>query len=97
MNELVWNGDETIEDIYDLWIDLIERGNKAGLVKEIYCVLHGGESAYHYGEDGELLYDGPEFDSEEMAMLFLSYGYDADKVVEMVEESDEHEVGENLK
>lgn len=97
MNTIKWNGDETLDDVYDHWIQLIEEGNRAGLLKELSCSANRGRSAYEEQHDGSLRYTGPEYDSSEMTILELSYGADVDKITEMIAESDEHEVGENLK
>lgn len=97
MNSIKWKGDETLDDLYDHWIQLVEEGNRAGLLKEMSRAVNSGRSAYEEQEDGSLEYVGPKYDTSEMTILELSYGSDADKVIEMVKESDEYEVGENLK
>lgn len=90
MNSIKWSGDETIDDLYDHWIALVEDGNRAQLVRELSSAVNTGSRASEpEGED--------DIDSEAMFIRELAYGSDADKVIEMVRESDEHEVGENLK
>lgn len=97
MNTINWDGDETIDDLYDHWVQLAEEGNRAGLLKELSRAVNSGRRAYRQTEDGDLEYVGPAYSTQEMTILELSYGDDADKVIEMVRESDEHELGENLK
>lgn len=95
MNTLVWT-DETIDDLYDHWITLAENGNKSGLVKDIYAGLNGHGRAHEW-EDGELVYIGPDLDTQDMTMLFMSYGGDAQHIIDMVDDSPNHDIGENLK
>lgn len=96
MNSIKWKGDETLDDIYDHWIQLLENGNRAGLLKEIYCAVNGHGSAFEE-VDGELVYRGPDMNCDDMTILEFAYGSDVRRVREMIEESDEYELGENLK
>jgi hypothetical protein len=87
MNSIKWIGDETVDDLYDKWIELVEAGNRAQLVRELsYAVNRGTHSP-----------ESHESDSDEMMIRELAYGDDADKIIEMVRESDGHTVGENLR
>lgn len=97
MNTIKWHGDETLDDLYDHWIQLVEEGNRAGLLKEMARAVNSGRSAYEEQEDGSLEYVGPAYSTQEMYIVEMAYGSDATKVIEMVKESDEHEVGDNLK
>lgn len=96
MNEIEWHGHETVDDLYDTWIQLVEEGNRAGLLKELARAANTGRSVHERRDDGSLEYVGPEYDMDEMYIMELSYGADADKVTELIRESDEHTVGENL-
>jgi hypothetical protein len=96
MNSIKWEGDETIDDLYDHWIALVEAGNRAGLLKDLAHSVNKREKA-HIRRDGDLEYIGPEYDSNDMVIIELAYGSDATKIIEMVRESDEHDVGDNLK
>lgn len=87
MNSLKWRGDETLDDLPDYWIELVEQGNKAQLLRSISGTLNRG--VIHVEDE----YPG----SEEMCILSLAYDEDARKVIEMVKSSEDHEVGENLR
>lgn len=96
MNGIEWTGNETIDDLYDHWIQLIEEGNRSGLLKELSRAVNSGRTVYKERDDGSLEYIGPQYDTSEMMILELSYGSDADKIIEIIKESDEHSVGNNL-
>lgn len=86
MNILEWRGDEKLEDLPDYWVELVEDGNKAQLVRSI-------ESAVNRG----VIECDEEFPgSEAMTIMMMAYGEDANRIIEMVKSSDDHEVGENL-
>lgn len=96
MNTIIWKGDETITNLYDHWIALVEEGNRAGLLADLSSSVNRGERTYELTDDG-LERTKPPHDTDEMMILELAYGSDADKIIEIVRESDEYEVGENLK
>lgn len=97
MNSINWHGDESVDDLYDHWIALVEEGNRAGLIRELSHGVNSREQLFRLDDDGALIRPELEFDSDEMMIRELAYGSDADKVIRLVRESDEHEVGENLR
>lgn len=88
MNSIKWSGDETIDDLYDHWVEMVEQGNRAQLVRELSSAVNTGTRASEPSGD---------IDTDEMMIRELAYGDDADKIIDMVRASDEHTVGENLK
>jgi len=89
MNSIKWHGDETLDDLYDHWIEYVEQGNRAQLVRELSSAVNTGSRAPEPESEEDI-------DTEAMMIRELAYGSDADKIIEMVRASDEHEVGENL-